>query len=126
HRHPEPPYGEGIRAAELGATSMTDVSDGLVADARSLATASGVRIELKTTALTLPAKLRDVASALNVDPLTWVLGGGDDHALLATFPPEAVAGLGDAWTVIGSVAQGEGVRVDGRVWRGSAGSEHFR
>lgn len=126
HRHPEPPYGEGIRAAQLGATSMTDVSDGLVLDAGSLARESGVRIDLRTSALTLPAKLRDVASALNVDPLTWVLGGGDDHALVATFPAAAMQGLGDAWTVIGAVVEGDGVRVDGRVWRGSAGSEHFR
>jgi thiamine-monophosphate kinase len=126
HRHPEPPYGEGIRAAQLGATSMTDVSDGLVLDAGSLARESGVRIDLRTSALTLPAKLRDVASALNVDPLTWVLGGGDDHALVATFPAAAMQGLGDVWTVIGAVVEGDGVRVDGRVWRGSAGSEHFR
>ena len=32
HRRPEPPYAEGPRAAELGASAMTDVSDGLVAD----------------------------------------------------------------------------------------------
>ncbi len=32
HRRPEPPYAQGPRAADLGATSMTDVSDGLVAD----------------------------------------------------------------------------------------------
>lgn len=126
HRHPDPPYSEGIRAAQLGATSMTDVSDGLVLDAGSLARASGVRIDLRTSALSVPAKLRDVGSALNVDPLTWVLGGGDDHALVATFPAAAVAGLGDAWTVIGMVVEGDGVRVDGRVWRGPAGSEHFR
>jgi len=126
HRYPEPPYGEGIRAAELGATSMTDVSDGLVLDAGSLAQASGVRIEIRTTSLLVPAKLRDVGSALNVDPLTWVLGGGDDHALLATFPPGVSAQLREPWTVIGAVAEGEGVRVDGRVWRGPAGAEHFR
>lgn len=126
HRHPDPPYGEGIRAAQLGATSMTDVSDGLVLDAGSLARASAVRIDLRTSALALPAKLRDVASALNVDPLTWVLGGGDDHALVATFPESAVAALGGAWTVIGLVVEGDGVRVDGRVWRGPSGSEHFR
>lgn len=126
HRHPAPPYGEGIRAAELGATAMTDVSDGLVLDAGSIARASSVRIELRSAALTIPAKLRDVASALNVDPRTWVFSGGDDHALLATFPASAQERLGADWTVIGAVAEGEGVRVDGRRWQGRGGSEQFR
>lgn len=126
HRRPEPPYGEGPRAAELGATAMIDVSDGLVADAGHIAAASGVRINLRSSALTIPSRLREVASALNVDPRMWVLSGGDDHALLATFPPILADQLGPAWTVIGEVEEGEGVRVDGRIWRGPAGAEHFR
>jgi thiamine-monophosphate kinase len=126
HRHPEPPYAEGIRAAELGATAMTDVSDGLVADLGSIAAASGVRIEIRSQPLTPPSRLREVAAALNVDPLTWVLAGGDDHALVATFPPVVADRLGPAWTVIGEVSAGDGVRVDGRVWRGHGGTEHFR
>ena len=36
-------------------------------------------------AVDVPAKLADVATALNVDPLVWVLTGGDDYALAATF-----------------------------------------
>ena len=86
HRRPEPPYAEGPRAAELGATAMTDVSDGLVADLERIAEASGVRIDLRADALDLPPKLREVGAALNVDPLVWVLTGGDDYALAATFP----------------------------------------
>ena len=31
--------------------------------------------------------MRDAAQALGVDPYTWLLAGGDDHALAATFPP---------------------------------------
>jgi thiamine-monophosphate kinase len=42
-----------------------------------------------------------VSAALGGDPLAWVLTGGEDHALLATFPPGAA--LPDGWTVIGSV-----------------------
>ena len=123
HRRPEPPYAEGPRAAELGATSMTDVSDGLVADLGHIADASGVRINLRAELLVVPAKLREVGAALNVDPLVWVFTGGDDYALAATFPKKTA--LPDAWTVIGEVAEGEGVRVDGRRWP-SAGHEHFR
>jgi thiamine-monophosphate kinase len=123
HRRPEPPYADGVRAAELGATAMTDVSDGLVRDLEHIAEASGVRIEVAGASLDVAAKLREVGAALNVDPLVWVLTGGEDYALAATFP--AGASLPDTWTVIGSVADGEGVRVDGRRWP-DGGHEHFR
>ncbi len=123
HRRPEPPYAEGPRAAELGATAMTDVSDGLVADLGNIAAASGVRIELRAELFDMPAKLREVGAALNVDPLVWVVTGGDDYALVATFP--RATDLPEAWRVIGAVAEGDGVRVDGRRWP-VGGHQHFR
>jgi thiamine-monophosphate kinase len=123
HRRPEPPYAEGPRAAELGATSMTDVSDGLVADLGHIAEASGVRIDLQAQLLDMPAKLREVGAALNVDPAVWVLTGGDDYALAATFPKGT--DLPDTWRAVGAVSAGEGVRVDGRRWP-IGGHEHFR
>jgi thiamine-monophosphate kinase len=123
HRRPEPPYRQGPSAAELGATSMTDVSDGLVADLGHIAEASGVRIEVTAARIEIPAKITEVGAALNVDPWTWVLTGGDDYALVATFPPGA--GVPDTWGVIGSVTAGTGVRVDGRSWP-VGGHEHFR
>ena len=123
HRRPEPPYFEGPHAAQLGATAMTDVSDGLIADLGGIARASGVRIELRGDAVEVPAKLREVGSALNVDPLVWVLTGGDDYPLVATFPRGT--DVPDPWRVIGAVVEGEGVRVDGRTWQ-VGGHEHFR
>ncbi len=123
HRRPEPPYREGLRAAELGATAMTDISDGLVADLGHVAEASGVRIDLRRDALEPVAKLRDVSSALNTDPMLWVLGGGDDYSLVATFPNDTR--LPDSWQVIGMVNEGSGVRVDGLRWA-HAGHQHFR
>ena len=123
HRRPEPPYFEGPHAATLGATAMSDVSDGLVADLGHIAAASGVRIDLRGEAVEVPAKLREVGAALNVDPLVWVLTGGDDYALAATFPRGT--DLPEPWRVIGAVAEGEGVRVDGRRWP-IGGHEHFR
>lgn len=123
HRRPEPPYFEGPHAAALGATAMTDVSDGLVADVGHLAEASGVRIDIRAAAVDMPSRLREVGAALNVDPLVWVLAGGDDYALAATFA--AGAELPAPWRVVGSVADGEGVRVDGRRWP-VGGHEHFR
>ena len=123
HRRPEPPYSEGPRAATLGATTMTDISDGLIADLGHIAVASGVRIDVRAELLDVPARLREVGSALNVDPLVWVLTGGDDYALAATF--SAGVELPESWRVIGAVTAGDGVRVDGRRWP-VGGHEHFR
>ncbi|MQA36043.1 thiamine-phosphate kinase, partial [Modestobacter roseus] len=46
HRRPTPPYAAGPAAADAGATSMCDTSDGLLADAGHLAADSGVGIDL--------------------------------------------------------------------------------
>lgn len=126
YRVPEPPYDAGPLAAAAGATAMCDVSDGLVADAGHLAERSGVTVELQTEMLPIPEELQQTASAFNVEPLTWMLAGGDDHGLLATFPPEVE--LPEPFRPIGVVAaRGDsGVLVDGRPWEGSAGHEHFR
>jgi thiamine-monophosphate kinase len=123
HRHPDPPYAQGPQAALLGASSMTDVSDGLIGDLGNIAHASGVRMELRAKLIPLPSRLVEVGAALNVDPMVWVLTGGDDYALVATFGPKVR--LPEEWTVIGVVAEGDGVRVDGHTWE-SGGHEHFR
>jgi thiamine-monophosphate kinase len=72
---PEPPIALGVVAAEAGATAMMDVSDGLALDATRLAGASGVTLELS-------------AGPIGGDP-RWAIDGGEDHALLATFPRDA-------------------------------------
>jgi thiamine-monophosphate kinase len=122
-RRPDVPYAAGPQAAELGATSMTDVSDGLVNDLGTIARASGVRIDLRSKSVPIPDKLAEVGAALNIDPMTWLLTGGDDYALVATFPRQV--SLPPGWLDIGVVYDGEGVRVDGRRWQ-HGGHEHFR
>jgi thiamine-monophosphate kinase len=136
HQRPEPPYDAGPEAAVLGATAMIDISDGLLADLGHVAAASGVLIDISSARLApgdnLLAAARSLDSDLtkrgstpqHTDALAWVLTGGEDHALAATFPP-AMA-LPSRWTVIGEVREGQGVLVDGREWAGSAGWDHFR
>ena len=123
YRRPEPPYGAGALARTAGATAMIDVSDGLVADVGHLAAASGVAVDITTSSFELAEPLQAVGAALGVDPMRFVLGGGDDHPLAATFP--AGAALPDGWTAIGTVAAGEGVTVDGATYEGPTGHTHF-
>lgn len=129
HRVPMPPYAAGPQAAAAGATAMIDVSDGLLADLGHVARASGVTIDLDASALTVFEPVQAVAQALGADPLTFVLTGGDDYALVATF--SQATELPDGWTRIGTVADvmgpdGPGVTVDGATWQGATGHQHFR
>ena len=122
YRRPEPPYDAGRIAAEAGATAMIDISDGLLAEARHLAEESHVAIDVRREAFEVPEPLHAVAAATGADPLSFVLGGGDDHALLATFPS---ADVPEGWTVIGAVAEGSEVTVDGAAYDGPTGWTHF-
>ncbi|MGH3562164.1 MAG: thiamine-phosphate kinase, partial [Mycobacterium sp.] len=123
HLVPQPPYGQGRVAAGAGAQAMTDVSDGLVADVGHLARASGVTIEVSTAALSADHQaLTSAGAAVGADPWSWVLGGGEDHALVAAFPGPVPAG----WRTIGRVLDGPArVLVDGREWDGHAGWQSF-
>jgi thiamine-monophosphate kinase len=123
YRRPEPPYDAGRVAAEAGATAMIDVSDGLLADAGHVAAASGVAIDVRTSAFEVPEPLQAVGAALGADPMRFLLTGGDDHPLLATF--EDAGAVPEGWTVIGAVAEGAGVTVDGAEYEGPAGWTHF-
>ena len=145
---PAPPYDAGPEAAGLGATAMIDISDGLLADLGHIADASGVLINVSAETLRPPAPLLSAARAVHaarrhVDPssrtiggfppapphlaggdaLQWVLTGGEDHALAATFLPGVA--LPPRWTVIGEVREGRGVLLDGQQWAGQPGWDHF-
>ena len=91
---PRPPIAMGVVAAAAGATAMIDLSDGLALDARRVAQASGVAIDLSSA---------EVGNREALD-------GGEDHSLLATFPAE----VPDGFRAIGVVTPGAGLLVDGR------------
>jgi thiamine-monophosphate kinase len=115
HRRPQPPYALGPELAVAGATSMCDVSDGLVGDLGHLADASGVSFEIESAAL------RPLGSSGVTDE--ELLRGGEDHGLAFTMPPGAA--LPPGAVVIGGVVAGPPeVRVDGQPAR-LRSFEHF-
>jgi thiamine-monophosphate kinase len=123
HLVPQPPYGQGRAAAVAGAQAMIDISDGLVGDLGHLAQASGVTVDLSTEALRADREtLLGAAEAAGVDAWTWVLGGGEDHALVAVF----AGPIPEGWRMIGRVLDGPArVLVDGAAWHGNAGWQSF-
>ena len=140
---------------------MIDTSDGLLADLGHIADASGAVIDVVSARLRPPDDLQAAARAVaatrrhpgpppqppslgrtgrgsspaSPEALSWVLTGGEDHALAATFPPGTA--LPARWRVIGQVRAGphdrpsdrphgqQGVLVDGQPWAGAAGWDHF-
>ena len=124
YQRPAPPYAAGLLAAKAGATAMIDVSDGLLADLGHIADGSGVSIDLETRAFTIDEPLQAVGAALGADPLTFILGGGDDHPIAATFPSDVP--LPEGYRQIGRVSTGAGeVTVDGEPYDGPRGHTHF-
>ncbi|MDQ0825321.1 thiamine-monophosphate kinase [Arthrobacter sp. B2I5] len=125
---PRPPLQAGPAARAAGATAMLDISDGLQRDGKRLAAASKVAVALDPAGLTQLANLLAPAAArLGVDGAAWVLGGGEDHGLLATFP--AHVQLPPGFTAIGSIHalgtdEGPGVLTAGRT-ADNGGWDHF-
>ena len=109
---PSPPVWLGPEAADAGATAMMDVSDGLVLDASRMAAASEVTIALESAALG-----SDVASAL---------AGGEDHALLATFPADRPLPHGFVRVGVVQARGQDAVLVDGRAHDGRGGWDPYR
>ena len=127
HLSPQPPYDAGPAAAAAGATSMVDVSDGLLADVGHLALAGGVLVDLDSAALEADEPVRAVAGALGREPMEFVLGGGEDFALVATFGRHSE--LPDGWRRIGEVQEASGrepgVLVDGAEPQVETGHRHW-
>ncbi|UVI31156.1 thiamine-phosphate kinase [Paenibacillus spongiae] len=115
HRRPSP----SVRAAQLLAargtvTSLNDVSDGLASEAWEIAGASSVKLALRKSQLPVSGSLAAYAHSCGLDPLDWLLYGGEDYVLLGTISAEdaapaksAMAAEGMPMYLIGSVEPGE-------------------
>jgi thiamine-monophosphate kinase len=122
---PDARIAAGLWLATHGATAMIDISDGLASDARHLAAASTVGVEIL---------LERVPCFLGADPLV-AIASGEEYELLAAMPPSFGTPQAQAFqelldlplTRVGRCTAGEGARV---IDRGAAidappGFDHF-
>jgi len=138
HRRPAPRFREGAwLGAQASVHAMIDCSDGLATDLGHICRESRVGARVALDRLPLAPATREAARALDMDPLEWATGGGEDYELLLTCDPAAIdvldAGLrhatGTALTVIGRVEEASAglTYVDdrGRTVTIRAGYQHF-
>ncbi len=131
---PVPRLRAGRLLSERGiASSMIDVSDGLVGDAGHIATESRVGIEIEREKVPVSGAIYEVDKSI----MEHALNGGEDYELLFTVPEDKINALcditeelGTTVTEIGRVTGGTGVRVIGgdgsEVELSSTGYEHFK
>lgn len=117
--HPTPRIGAGRWLEAHGATAMLDLSDGLAGDARHLAAASGVRVEVDLSRIPRHPGV-DQASALAGERAeVFAARGGEDYELLVTLPSSFGESDCTAFqaanrlrlTRIGDVSEGAGARL---------------
>lgn len=102
------------------ASAAIDISDGLLADAGHIASASGVGLRIEPDALPLSDALRSCKDTEQV--LRWALAGGDDYELCFCLPAAETMPVG--CTRIGTVVAGEGVST-GLEFDFQGGYQHF-
>jgi len=87
------------------ANALTDTSDALLFSCQSIAEASGVNLHIDTSLVESAYEFTELsllAQSVGIDVYEWILGGGEDHAFVAT-------GVDLPGIRIGDVRQGTGV-----------------
>lgn len=133
--HPLPRLAEGQwLQAQPGVKAMMDVSDGLLPDARHIAKASGVGVDLRTDWLPASAILEEFWRKQRLNCGAQRLRSGEEYELLVVLEAAEAAAICEAFekvfelplTVVGECSDGhESVWVDGGE-SNEKGFEHFR
>jgi len=117
YRVPEPPVAFADCIARFAGAS-TDVSDGLIADAKNIARASNVSIRIDSESIPLGPAGHAFVEARGAEGLRRLITAGDDYQALFTAAPHARGAIvaaaraaGIEVALIGDVEAGAGVRV---------------
>jgi len=90
HLNPRPQYRQGRIIAESKlASSLIDISDGLLADLGHICRASSVGAIVRRADVPIGSLLQAYCEKYNLDPLDFALGGGEDYILLGTVPEKS-------------------------------------
>jgi len=88
HFAPQPRVVEGQWLARTrGVRAMIDISDGLIQDSAHLARAAGIGVDIDANAVLLEKELQQYADRHQLDPLDFVLTGGEDFELACAIDP---------------------------------------
>jgi thiamine-monophosphate kinase len=78
---------------ERGVRGAIDVSDGLSTDLIHICEASGTGCEVDAGAVEVSRTLAAFCKERGVDPLDWILRGGEDYALLLSVSPRRASAV---------------------------------
>jgi thiamine-monophosphate kinase len=114
YRRPIPRLEAGLALAQVGASALIDLSDGLATDARHVGEASRARLDVALERLPVAPGVAEVAAALGADTAELAATGGEDYELCACVPAAGRAAAEEAVDVtwVGEVREGRaGVRL---------------
>jgi thiamine-monophosphate kinase len=134
HNNPRPRVPEGQwLCSQPFAHAMIDVSDGLIQDARHVCEASHLGVDLHPEKLVVTPELRAYCDEHGLDPLQFILKGGEDYELAfamdGEYAEKAVEAFGNEFrtqvTVVGQFnTEWSGVRLGGEPMD-EKGYDHF-
>lgn len=122
HRRPAPRRGIGAGLRSAGVACAMDLSDGLASDARRIAEASGLGVEIDAALVPIAEPVLALAAETGWDALALAIGGGEDYEILVAAPEEVAVRAG--CTVVGRmieegnwlIAQGKRTPLEGLGW----------
>jgi thiamine-monophosphate kinase len=138
HLSPRPHVREGRFLAQSHAcTAAIDVSDGLGSDLAHLCKDSNLAAIIYEQDIPVGDNLIEAAHMMGMDPLEWVLNGGEDYVLLTAIMPEMWShvkeqAINKGFNIIqiGKFVQGRGIQLVGDSGRSEElepkGWDHFK
>ncbi len=90
HLVPVAQFEKGRVLSKCGVSAMIDVSDGLASEAKHIASESGMGVRIYEKNIVVDQRVLRVAELMKIDPMKWVLSGGEDFELLFAAPQKVI------------------------------------